>query len=82
MLLSKDLQQKGLALQNFSVFAKFFMYTCDSLIPGENKTPARSLVAVFDLVYTPCIISQKRKNSAAKGDSAAKHPVKGMKRRF
>jgi len=70
--MSKVLQRKVLFLQNFSVFAKFFTYTCGSLIPRKNKTPARSPVAVFGIDYTLCIISHKRKNFTEEGESAAK----------
>jgi len=38
------------------------MYTCGGSDPRKSKTPARSAVAVFRLIYTRCIISQKRNN--------------------
>ena len=80
MLISKVLQPKALFLQNFSVFAKFFTYTCGRSYPRKSKTPARSPVAVFVLGYTLCIISQKRKNSAAEGESPAKASGKGYEK--
>ena len=82
MLISKVLQPKALFLQNFSVFAKFFTYTCGRSYPRKSKTPARSPVVVFVLDYTLCIISQKRKNLATEGESPAKASAKSRKRRF